>query len=89
MSTLINIFIGLFVVATLIPFIRLIKGPTVFDRLLSIGAIGGKTMALILLIGLHFERLDMFIDITLAYATLNFIGGIFVAEYFRLKKEES
>jgi multicomponent Na+:H+ antiporter subunit F len=86
MELILNIFIGLFVIAISIPFVRLVKGPTVFDRLLSIGAIGGKTIALILLIGLKYDRLDMFIDITLAYASLNFIGGIFVAEYFRLKE---
>lgn len=88
MDLVINIFIALFVVAILIPFIRLIKGPTVFDRLLSIGAIGGKTIALVLLIGLQYDRLDMFIDIALAYAVLNFISGIVVAEYFRMKREE-
>ena len=88
MEIVLNIFIGLFVVAILIPFIRLIKGPTVFDRLLSIGAIGGKTIALVLLIGLQFDRLNMFIDIALAYAALNFISGIVVAEYFRMRRED-
>ncbi|MFO7724419.1 MAG: monovalent cation/H+ antiporter complex subunit F [Oceanipulchritudo sp.] len=88
MDLVINIFIALFVVAILIPFIRLIKGPTVFDRLLSIGAIGGKTIALVLLIGLQYDRLDMFIDIALAYAVLNFISGIVVAEYFRMRRED-
>lgn len=88
MDLVINIFIALFVVAILIPFIRLIKGPTVFDRLLSIGAIGGKAIALVLLIGLQYDRLDMFIDIALAYAVLNFISGIVVAEYFSMKREE-
>lgn len=87
MNILIPILIGLFVVAILIPFIRLMKGPTVFDRLLCVGAIGGKAIALILLIGVTFNRLDMFIDIALAYAVLNFIGGIFMAEYFRIKEQ--
>jgi len=87
MDLVINIFIALFVVAILIPFIRLIKGPTVFDRLLSIGAIGGKTIALVLLIGLQYDRVGMFIDIAIAYAVLNFISGIVVAEYFRMRKE--
>lgn len=87
MSLIINIFIGLFVLAILIPFVRLIKGPTVFDRLLCVGAIGGKAIALILLIGVQFKRLDMFIDIALAYAVLNFIAGIMMAEYFRMKEE--
>lgn len=88
MSAAVNVMIILFIVAVTIPFYRLIKGPTVFDRLLSIGAIGGKAIALILLLGLLYGRLSMFVDIALGYAILNFIGGIVMAEYFRLRKEE-
>jgi len=51
------------------------------DRMLGAGAIGTKTMVLILLIGYMFDRIDMFIDITLAYAVLNFIGVIAIAKY--------
>jgi multicomponent Na+:H+ antiporter subunit F len=87
MSFIIPALIGLFVVAIVIPLVRLVKGPTVFDRLLCVGAIGGKAIALILLIGLSYKRLDMFIDIALAYAVLNFMAGIVMAEYFRMKKE--
>jgi multicomponent Na+:H+ antiporter subunit F len=83
----ISILLVLFVIAVLIPFYRLAKGPTVFDRLLSVGAIGAKAIALILLIGLQFDHLPMFIDIALAYAILNFIAGIAMAEYFRLKEK--
>jgi multicomponent Na+:H+ antiporter subunit F len=71
----------------LIPFYRVVMGPTLFDRLLAIGAIGSKTIALICLAGLLFGRLDMFVDIALGYAMLNFIGGVAVAEYFRLQRE--
>lgn len=85
MNPMLSILVVLFVVAVLIPFYRLAKGPTVFDRLLSVGAIGGKAIALILLIGLTFDQLGMFVDIALAYAILSFIGGVAVAEYFRLK----
>lgn len=88
MNLAINILIGFFVIIILIPFYRLAKGPTVFDRLLAISAIGGKTIALILLIGLRFDRLSMFIDIALAYAVLNFITGMAMAEYFRLRGEQ-
>lgn len=86
MTVVINLVLALIVVAIMIPFYRLLKGPTVFDRLLSVGAIGGKVIALILLVGLNFGRLTMFIDIALAYAILNFIGGIAMAEYFRLRE---
>lgn len=88
MTIAVNIAILLFILAMSIPFYRLVKGPTVYDRLLSIGAIGGKAITLILLLGLYYERLSMFVDIALGYAILNFIGGIAMAEYFRLKKGE-
>lgn len=70
----------------LIPLYRVIKGPTVFDRLLGAGAIGTKTLVIISLIGFVFGRVDMFIDITLAYAILNFIGSIAIARYFETSR---
>lgn len=87
MSHVFGVMALIIVIVLLIPFYRVIRGPTVFDRLLAIGAIGGKVIALICLTGLAFKRLDMFVDIALAYAVLNFIGGIAMAEYFRLRKE--
>lgn len=84
MSTIFSLLILTVVVILSIPFYRVLRGPTVFDRLLAIAAIGGKTVALILLFGLLFDRLSMFVDIALAYALLNFIAAIAVAEYFRL-----
>jgi multicomponent Na+:H+ antiporter subunit F len=77
-------FVYLSVILTVIIFIplyRLIAGPTLYDRMLGAGAIATKTMVLILIIGFVFGRIDMFIDITLAYATLNFIGTIAIAKY--------
>jgi len=68
-------------VIILIPLYRVIAGPTLFDRILGAGAIGTKTMVLILIVGYIFNRIDMFIDITLAYAVLNFIGVIAIAKY--------
>jgi multicomponent Na+:H+ antiporter subunit F len=82
-------FVYLGVVLTVIifiPLIRVLRGPTLFDRMLGAGAIGTKTMVLIIVIGLVFNRLDMFIDITLAYAVLNFIGTIAVAKYLTATK---
>ena len=64
-----------------VPLYRVIRGPTLFDRMLGAGAIGTKTMVLILAIGFVFKRLDMFVDITLAYAALNFISIIAIAKF--------
>jgi multicomponent Na+:H+ antiporter subunit F len=75
----------LLVVIISLPLFRVFRGPTVFDRLLAISTMGSKTIGLICLFGISFARLDMFVDIALAYAILNFIGGIAVARYFDLK----
>ncbi|MEW5912168.1 MAG: monovalent cation/H+ antiporter complex subunit F [Thermodesulfobacteriota bacterium] len=66
---------------------RGIAGPTVMDRLVGVNAIGSKTVALLLLIGLIYQRLDMFVDIALAYAMLNFIAVIAAARYFHKRRE--
>lgn len=84
-SFFILVAIGLTIII-IIPFYRVIKGPTVFDRLLGAGAIGTKTLVLILLLGLLFKRLEMFIDIAIAYAILNFISSLIIAKYFSTEK---
>ena len=53
---------------------RAVFGPTILDRLIGVNAIGSKTTALLVLIGLIYQRVDLFIDIALAYAMLNFIA---------------
>ena len=64
-----------------IPLYRAVKGPTVLDRIMGVNAIGSKTTVLLIMIGFVYQRVDMFIDITLAYAILNFIGTIAIARY--------
>lgn len=61
---------------------RLAAGPTVFDRLLGLSGFGTKTTLVLLLIGAMYERLDMFVDISLAYALLSFVGSLAAARYF-------
>ncbi|MFW5731015.1 MAG: monovalent cation/H+ antiporter complex subunit F [Desulfonatronovibrionaceae bacterium] len=73
----------LLAVVLLIPFYRVYRGPTVFDRLLGAAAVGSKTITLVLLFGLAYDRLDMFVDIALGYAILNFVGVIAMAKYFK------
>lgn len=65
---------------------RGIFGPTVLDRLVGANAIGSKTTAMLILIGMLFERVDMFVDIALAYAMLNFIAVLAASRYFQKKK---
>jgi multicomponent Na+:H+ antiporter subunit F len=65
---------------------RAVFGPTVLDRLLGTNAIGSKTVVLLVLIGLIYNRVDMFVDIALAYAMLNFIAVLAASRYFQKRK---
>ena len=65
---------------------RAVAGPTVLDRLIGANAIGSKTVALLILIGLVYQRVDMFVDIALAYAMLNFIAVLAASRYFQKRK---
>lgn len=59
---------------------RGIIGPGVFNRVVAMNVIGTKTIVLLLLIGYIFER-PFFLDISLLYAMLNFIGTLAFAKY--------
>lgn len=65
---------------------RSVFGPTVLDRMIGANAIGSKTVVLLILIGLLYERVDMFVDIALAYAMLNFIAVLAASRYFQKRK---
>jgi multicomponent Na+:H+ antiporter subunit F len=64
---------------------RGVFGPTVFDRIIGAGFIGTKTIILLLFMGLIFDRIEMFIDLALAYSILNFIGTLIISKYFTRK----
>jgi multicomponent Na+:H+ antiporter subunit F len=70
----------------LLPLVRALRGPTIMDRLLGVNAVGSKTTVLLILIGLLYRRVDMFVDIALAYALLNFIAVLAASRYFQKRK---
>ena len=79
--------VGLFLcVLMLFSLYRGVFGPTVLDRLIGVNAIGSKTVVLLLIIGVLYERVDMFVDIALAYAMLNFIAVLAGSRYFQKRK---
>ncbi|MCK4839378.1 MAG: pH regulation protein F [Desulfobulbaceae bacterium] len=61
---------------------RTIFGPTIIDRMMGANIIGTKTTVLLIIIGTIYGRVDMFVDIALAYAMLNFIVTIAASRYF-------
>lgn len=83
--TAVTIVIGFMVLLSLW---RAFRGPTVFDRAAGVGLMGTKTVVLLVLAGFAYERLDMFVDISLGYALLSFIGVLALARYFEQRGME-
>jgi multicomponent Na+:H+ antiporter subunit F len=61
---------------------RVIAGPTILDRILGGNVIGTKTTVVLLVIGVLFHNVGMFVDIAIAYAMLNFIATLGATKYF-------
>ena len=70
------------VVLTAIALYRVAVGKTIFDRILAAGLVGTNGFIILILIGFLFERVNMFIDIAIAYALLNFVIVIVLGKYF-------
>lgn len=73
---------GVAILALILPIMyRIIIGPTAIDRIVAVNVIGTKTTVLLIIIGMIFERVEMFVDFALTYALLNFIGSIAAARF--------
>ena len=68
-------------VCLVIALVRTMLGPTAFDRVLAVNAIGTLIILGIVLHGFIMERPE-FVDIALLYAILNFIGTFAVLKLF-------
>lgn len=60
---------------------RVVVGPTIHDRLVGVNVVGVNAVLLLVLLGVLFDRLDMFVDLAIVYALLSFVGLIAVAKY--------
>tara|TARA_A100001015_G_C15038634_1_gene737986 strand:- start:3071 stop:3322 length:252 start_codon:yes stop_codon:yes gene_type:complete len=58
-------------------------GPTVIDRIVAVNVIGTKSIVILVMIGIVFERVGMFVDIAIGYGLLNFIASLAAAKYFK------
>ena len=74
--------------AVLLTLYRVIRGPAIIDRIIGVNVIGTKTIAVILLTGYIFDRVEFFIDIAVVYALINFIGALALSKYFERKGVE-
>jgi multicomponent Na+:H+ antiporter subunit F len=68
--------------ALTLPFLwRVVAGPTPYDRIVGLNAIGTLVPAMLVLIGLIFGRVDMFVDSALALFLLNLFTTLIVARH--------
>ncbi|MFC4667606.1 monovalent cation/H+ antiporter complex subunit F [Seohaeicola nanhaiensis] len=75
--------IALFVAMVLV-LIRLFNGPTLYDRVLAVNAFGTYTVLFIGVLGFLNGRPD-FLDISMLYALINFVGTIAILKFFRYR----
>ena len=81
----ITIFIALLTAASMY---RVAVGRTIFDRIIAAGLVGTNGFILLILIGFIFGRINMFVDLAIAYALLNFVIIIVLGKYFDRGKEK-
>lgn len=67
---------------------RALLGPTVWDRIVAVNVFGTKTVLLVALISFVMGH-DLFIDVALVYALINFVAIIAVLKLAHLDRPES
>lgn len=85
MTTFFLFVLGVLVVLIGAYLYRVLQGPTIFDRVLGLNGISTKAIILLVVMGIVYERVDMFIDISTGYALLNLVGALAVAKYLEQK----
>ena len=71
-------------IAMVLVLIRLYKGPTLYDRVLSTNSFGTNTVLFIGVLGFLSDR-PYFLDIALLYALINFVATIAILKFFRYR----
>lgn len=74
----------LIIVSMALMLVRLIGGPTLYDRLLAVNSFGTKTVLFLCVFCFIIDRPDG-VDIALLYALMNFIATIAVLKFFNYR----
>lgn len=82
MPVVLTAFAGVLFLAVAGSLFRVVRGPTLWDRLSGVALIGTKTLMLLVVAGELSGRPEMFTDIALAYALIGFLGALVLAKYF-------
>lgn len=66
--------------------LRIVMGPSIWDRLLGLNLFSSKIVMLIVLVAAAMER-SFLLDIAIVYVLLGFISTIFIALFIQKKGE--
>ena len=74
------------IVYLLLAFVRVIKGPTIWDRLLGMNVIATKIIVIIIIYAAMSDTAFL-LDFAIIYTLSGFIGTIYIALFFAERKE--
>ncbi|GGM42303.1 cation:proton antiporter [Paraliobacillus quinghaiensis] len=75
-------FILAIVLCAILTFYRVIKGPSLPDRLVAMNSIGVMFLLVLVLLSYYFER-KIFVDVALVYGVSFFINVLIMAKYLK------
>ena len=70
-----------YVILLLLMLIRVLLGPTIFDRLNGLSVIGLNAILILVVFGFLSGRVDMYVDIAITYSIIGFAGSVVIAKY--------
>lgn len=79
---MISIVVHILAAASVMTVVRIIIGPTLWDRLLGFNLMSSKLIIIIVLCAIIFEK-NFLLDIALTYALLGFVSTLFIARFVR------
>ncbi|MCK8825929.1 monovalent cation/H+ antiporter complex subunit F [Fuchsiella alkaliacetigena] len=74
------------VASIILIFFRILRGPTIFDRIAAADSIGVLFLLVLVLLSVYFDR-PAFLDVALVYGILLFMGVLMFARYFAKRRE--
>ena len=79
-----NIILIILIILSLLSTLRVLIGPSLWDRLLGLNLVTSKLIMLIILIASQKQQ-SMLLDVALVYALLSFMGIVFISIFIQRK----
>ncbi len=87
MRSVLILFVAILIFVIFMMIIKMIRDKEIYDRMNGLSVIGADVLILIILFGFLDGRIEMYIDIAIAYGILGMVTNILVAKYLGGKKK--